>query len=158
MTKQQFIGGKRPDNTTWKIKLHLPPFTVPDQDVTAVAGFCFQSGNILVVENPRGWDIPGGHLEPDETPVEALIRELSEEASFTVIQHVPIAYLESDYYLEHKSFMIIYTVEGTKANFAPSAEISACRFMAIEDFLWAYSGGNKELMKFLVAIAQSNTL
>ena len=34
----------------------------------------------VFVEHPtRGWEIPGGHLHEDETPEEALIRELKEE-------------------------------------------------------------------------------
>ncbi|MBE53857.1 MAG: hypothetical protein CMB00_01230 [Euryarchaeota archaeon] len=37
-------------------------------------------GEVLFVEHPqRGWEIPGGHLEPGETPEMALIRELKEE-------------------------------------------------------------------------------
>ena len=37
-------------------------------------------GEVLFVEHPeRGWEIPGGHIEPDETPEAALIRELKEE-------------------------------------------------------------------------------
>ena len=36
-----------------------------------------QGGSVLFVEHPqRGWEIPGGHLEPGETPEEALAREL----------------------------------------------------------------------------------
>jgi 8-oxo-dGTP pyrophosphatase MutT (NUDIX family) len=27
----------------------------------------------------RGWDLPGGHVEPDESPVDAAVRELAEE-------------------------------------------------------------------------------
>ena len=37
-------------------------------------------GEVLFVEHPeRGWEIPGGHLEPGETPEAALVRELKEE-------------------------------------------------------------------------------
>ncbi len=39
-----------------------------------------EGGEVLFVEHPeRGWEIPGGHLEQDETPEEALIREVREE-------------------------------------------------------------------------------
>lgn len=37
-------------------------------------------GRVLFVEHPeRGWEIPGGHLEEDESPEAALLRELYEE-------------------------------------------------------------------------------
>jgi 8-oxo-dGTP pyrophosphatase MutT (NUDIX family) len=132
------------------MKLHLPPFTVRNEDVTAVAAFSFQSVKILAVKNPRGWDIPGGHVEPGETPSAALIRELSEEAAFTVIAYHPIAYLETDYKPDYQTFMIIYSVTGTQGLFTPFAEISACQFMPVDSFLSAHTGGNQELMKLLV--------
>lgn len=39
-----------------------------------------EGGEVLFVEHPeRGWEIPGGHLEENESPEEALVRELREE-------------------------------------------------------------------------------
>ena len=39
-----------------------------------------EGGRVLFVEHPeRGWEIPGGHLEPGETPGKAMLRELKEE-------------------------------------------------------------------------------
>jgi 8-oxo-dGTP diphosphatase len=33
---------------------------------------------------PNVWDIPGGHIEDDETPAEAVVRELREELDVTI--------------------------------------------------------------------------
>jgi 8-oxo-dGTP diphosphatase len=35
---------------------------------------------------PDTWDLPGGHIEPDETPQEALARELREELGITIVE------------------------------------------------------------------------
>jgi 8-oxo-dGTP pyrophosphatase MutT (NUDIX family) len=48
-----------------------------------------RSARVLLthVDRPgRGWDVPGGHLEPGETPQAAAIRELSEETGFAVTE------------------------------------------------------------------------
>lgn len=52
----------------------------------SVAGLVINdSGEILLVKSPRrGWEYPGGMVEPGETFQEALLREIKEEAGIDV--------------------------------------------------------------------------
>ncbi|MFC5831299.1 NUDIX hydrolase [Nonomuraea insulae] len=57
----------------------LPPV---DQTTTAFAFVSDSSGRTLMTcvdREGRGWDIPGGHLEPGESALDAAVRELYEE-------------------------------------------------------------------------------
>jgi 8-oxo-dGTP diphosphatase len=53
-------------------------------------------GRVLLAQRPAGkhlagmWEFPGGKVEPGETPIEALSRELHEELGVTVVQAVPL--------------------------------------------------------------------
>lgn len=38
---------------------------------------------LLLRHRTQGWSCPGGHVEPDETPAEAAVRELREETGLT---------------------------------------------------------------------------
>ena len=44
----------------------------------------FEGDRYLMVYNPmrRGWEMPGGHMEEDESPEEAIMREFMEESGF----------------------------------------------------------------------------
>lgn len=46
----------------------------------------FAEGRFLMVYNQkrRGWEMPGGHIEPGETPEEAAEREFAEESGYAV--------------------------------------------------------------------------
>lgn len=52
--------------------------------VTSVHGYCFMDGKILLVQvKDRGFNAPGGHVELNENPEEALLREIYEEGYVT---------------------------------------------------------------------------
>lgn len=81
--------------------------TKKDQPITKMG--C--GGSVLFVEHPvRGWEIPGGHLEQDESAESALLRELKEE---TGLQGQITAW-NYDYY--PKGWVAHVVVEGTSQN------------------------------------------
>lgn len=53
-------------------------------------------GHVLVAQRPEGkhlagmWEFPGGKLEPGETPMMGLVRELREEIGVTVLTAMPL--------------------------------------------------------------------
>lgn len=66
-----------------QIELHAGS-RAPDPQ-TSAAAFIFSEGKILAVKvRARSWDIPGGHIEAGETTLEALHREVLEEAGLVL--------------------------------------------------------------------------
>jgi len=75
---------------------HTDELPAPDICGTAFA-FAFQEDRMLLTRlKKRGWDIPGGHIEGEETPDQAAVRETMEEAGVLVepVQLIGIQELE----------------------------------------------------------------
>ena len=63
--------------------------------IRTVVGILARAEKVLVGQRPEGkpysgyWEFPGGKIEPDETAIDALRRELQEELGITVISAQP---------------------------------------------------------------------
>jgi len=77
MTSIYVNWGKDIIKLTWKAEKQCPKNNL----ITSVHSFCFYKNKLLLVNlNDRGWDIPGGHIESNETPMQCIKREAMEEA------------------------------------------------------------------------------
>lgn len=52
--------------------------------VTACMVFVKKDGSVLLSRPERGWGLPGGHKEAQESPEECAIREVLEETSVEI--------------------------------------------------------------------------
>ena len=69
----------------------IPPIEL----IVTVHTLCFKEDKILMaLVDDRGWDFPGGHIEPGESLEEALIREIYEETGASIKNTKPVAHLK----------------------------------------------------------------
>ena len=132
------------------VALDLPPAAVRDRlaaelghataKVGANAAVFDDDGRILLVrraDNGR-WDLPGGFVEPNETPPEAAVREAREEAGV----EVSVAELVGVYSVgpddegsphAHTHVPIVYRCERIGGELDGSHESAAVRFRHVDD-------------------------
>lgn len=119
------------------------------EKITAAFAFVMNDENsLLVMQNERGWDIPGGHMEGDESVVQAAHREVLEEACVEIDEVAPFAVIKNA-----NTAMAIFTARPQKINEFipdPTDPTSNRRFMNATEFTKAYSGGDKRTMGLLI--------
>lgn len=131
---------------------------LPRKNVTSASAVIFHENKILVVyinnKKRKTWDIPGGHLEGNESPKDALKREICEEAKASIKNIRLLGYFESDAYKE-KSYIAMFTADIKKLYpFKISHESTDRDFFSMIKFTKKYNG-NRSLMKFLIRIAKN---
>ena len=112
--------------STW-----LPRPFMPPKDLTIQAsGVCFiEGGSIILVNDGKNWQLPGGAPEEDELLSETLIREIREEACLKIIDYEYIGCIKSERLTpvsEHEMpvfYKARFWVRAEKETFDPKFEI-----------------------------------
>jgi 8-oxo-dGTP diphosphatase len=102
----------------------------------------FFDGKVLVCQiRGRGWSIPGGHLEGDETPEECLRREVREEGCAEIEQAVLAGFLIADHSINTeytgayptKSALAVFAVSlGVLRPYVPSKDAQARELVGLD--------------------------
>jgi 8-oxo-dGTP pyrophosphatase MutT (NUDIX family) len=84
------------------------------QIIVRAAGILVEDNRILLVKqyvtSKRGWSMPGGHLEPEETIEQCMVREMKEETGLDVtikeLLYVTDRFRGSDNHVVHLTFLL----------------------------------------------------
>ncbi len=143
----------------WIFFLHIPReenrLSLITRDFTATTFVVDQQKTLLLWHKKIGaWLPPGGHIDPNELPEEAALREVREETGLTVrllggqrqcdnviVLHQPVCLLLEDISPDHQHIDLIYfarVVDGTVAiNYRESESMQWFDNAGLEDRLIA---------------------
>ena len=106
----------------------------------------FLRDDIPHIPFPNIWDLPGGHVEPDETPEECIVREMKEEMGLDIKDCQLFSVIEFDdrteYTFWQKANLDLDKIELTEGqclkwfteNEAKSTELASGFNQIVEDF------------------------
>ncbi|MGH8383954.1 MAG: NUDIX hydrolase [Pseudomonas sp.] len=92
---------------------------------TRATVICRKGDHVLYVRKTKSkWALPGGKIEPSETPAEAAMRELAEETGLVTDDLVQLARFE----LGETTHFVFFTQLGAGQKPTPNNEIAACKW------------------------------
>jgi 8-oxo-dGTP pyrophosphatase MutT (NUDIX family) len=94
------------------------------------------AGRVLLVQHSyvRGWHLPGGGVEPGETLLQALARELMEEGNIRLAGVPRLHGVFFNNRASRRDHVAVYVVDDFEQDgpFKPNHEITAASFFAVE--------------------------
>lgn len=108
----------------------------PRRRIRVAAAVVWREGLLLLTQRPPGgplgllWELPGGKIEPGESPAQALVREIGEELGVTATAHEVLEVDSHDYPhgLDVEVSFVRCELDGY--DFTPSAAVHAVRWLA----------------------------
>jgi 8-oxo-dGTP pyrophosphatase MutT (NUDIX family) len=95
-----------------------------------------ETGRIVLVKHTyvRGWQFPGGGVEPGETMLEALARELKEEGNIDLLETPVLHAIYFNKAVSHRDHVALFVVNAFRqpAPPRPDHEILAHGFFALD--------------------------
>lgn len=116
-------------------------FSLGKVPVTSVFCLPVKDNKIFLTRNPRGWDFIGGHVENNESPYYAMLREAMEEGSVEVFSSKILGIIEvfnpewnKDSKYPETAYQIFYKTENFKLHdFKGDFECVECDFFCINE-------------------------
>jgi ADP-ribose pyrophosphatase YjhB (NUDIX family) len=87
---KKILSGAWSEHVNWEF--YLSSFLPSTNLTTAVFVLPLVKAKIILTKNIRGWELPGGHLEKNETIAQALKREVFEEIGMHVSRFIVFGY------------------------------------------------------------------
>ena len=111
----------------------------------------FIGDKIVAARNERGWDIPGGHLEEGEDPMDGIRRESEEEAGVSFKNAIPYATLSLPH--EEKYMLFFASNSCVLGDFTPKPDAFERDLLDVETLIERYHW-DKDLLRDLIRKAQ----
>ena len=152
------------ENNSTEVQFHTAE-SLPEKtdNITSVMGAIFHEGKLLLTKPRRGWGLPGGHIEANESPEECLKRECIEEAGVEIDNLKLIGYwktrklinLDSNKQYPNEGYQLLYIAKAAKINdFIPMHEVTDRKFVypdEVKKFHHNYENF-EEILKYIISI------